>query len=94
MPDAVQFVCQSCRDEEIPEWLDSVRQEIQAGYVYVCYTGVFLVMDALDICMILSIWPMRPDCMFSILIVCKFIPNPQFEVRLTIFIAVIWQTHC
>ena len=37
MPDAVQFVCQSCRDEEIPEWLDSVRQEIQAGYVYVCY---------------------------------------------------------
>ena len=36
MPDAVQYICQSCRDEELPEWLDSVRQEIQAGYVYVC----------------------------------------------------------
>ena len=41
MPDAVQFVCQSCRDEEIPEWLDSVRQEIQAGYVYVCYVYLY-----------------------------------------------------
>ena len=35
MPDEVQFVCKSCRDDKNPEWLDSVRQEIQAGYVYV-----------------------------------------------------------
>jgi hypothetical protein len=37
MPEDVQYVCKSCRNEEYPEWLDSVRQEIQAGYVYVCY---------------------------------------------------------
>ena len=36
MPEDVQYVCRSCRNEENPEWLESVRQEIQAGYVYVC----------------------------------------------------------
>lgn len=36
MPDDVQYVCKSCHYEENPNWLDSVRQEIQAGYVYVC----------------------------------------------------------
>lgn len=50
MPDEVQYVCTSCHDEENPEWLDSVRQEIQAGYVYVCYGAFFLFIHALDIC--------------------------------------------
>ncbi|XP_028401347.1 histone-lysine N-methyltransferase 2A-like [Dendronephthya gigantea] len=38
MPDDVQYICKSCHDEENPEWLDSVRQEIQAGYVYIVDT--------------------------------------------------------
>ena len=42
MPEDVQYVCKSCRDEENPDWLDSVRQEIQAGYVYVCYVSLFV----------------------------------------------------
>ena len=35
MPDDVQYFCKACNDEEVPEWLNSVRQEIQAGFIYV-----------------------------------------------------------